>query len=83
MKKTKWFLSGIRHTLILKILRIMKLTTVLLFSTTMLVSASLYSQSTRLTFNLNDISYVDLFQMIERQSEFRFAFSSSKFDPNK
>jgi TonB-linked SusC/RagA family outer membrane protein len=61
----------------------MKLTAILMFSTTMLVSASLYSQSTRLTLNFADISFVDLFQRIEKQSEFRFAFSSSKFDPNQ
>ena len=82
MKKTEWFLSGFKNALILKILRIMKLTTILLFATTMLVSASVYSQSTRLTLNFTDISYVELFQRIEKQTEFRFAFSSSKFDPN-
>ncbi|MGC9355807.1 MAG: hypothetical protein ACP5D9_18315, partial [Mariniphaga sp.] len=60
----------------------MKLTTILLLTTTMLVSASVYSQSTRLTLKFADITYGELFHEIEKQSEFRFAFSGSKLDPS-
>jgi TonB-linked SusC/RagA family outer membrane protein len=48
----------------------------------MLVSASVYSQSTRLTLKFADITYGELFREIEKQSEFRFAFSGSKLDPS-
>ena len=82
-KKTSCFLSGIKNALILKILRIMKLTTIILFTTTMLVSASLYSQNARLTLNFAGISYGELFQKIEEQSEFSFAFSTSRLDQNQ
>jgi len=61
----------------------MKLTMIILFSTTLLASASLYSQTTRLTLNFSDISYGELFSKIEEQSEFSFAYTGSNFDPNQ
>jgi TonB-dependent starch-binding outer membrane protein SusC len=83
MKKRKPILTGIEFFLLRKILKIMKLTTILLLTTTMLVSASVYSQSTRLTLKFADITYGELFREIEKQSEFRFAFSGSKLDPSR
>src|SRR5690554_285384 len=81
-KKIKPFLIGREFYQLGKILRIMKLTTLFLLATTMLVSASVYSQSTRLTLKFSDISFEALFQEIEKKSEFRFAFSNSKLNPN-
>src|SRR5690554_810872 len=81
-KKIKPFLMGREFYQLGKILRIMKLTTLFLLATTMLVSASVYSQSTRLTLKFSDISFEALFQEIEKKSEFRFAFSNSKLNPN-
>jgi len=81
MKKRKPILTGFEFFLLRKILKIMKLTTILLLTTTMLVSANVYSQSTRLTLKFANITYGELFQEIEKQSEFRFAFSNSKLDP--
>jgi len=66
--------------LLRKMLRIMKLTTFLVFAATLMVSASVYSQSTRLTMQFSEITYGKLFQEIEKQTEFRFAFSNSKLD---
>lgn len=83
MKKKKRFLTGDERSLLRRILRIMKLTTFILLATTMMVSASLYSQSTKVSLKFSEISYLELFQEIENQTEFRFAFSSSKLDPNQ
>ncbi|MEN8123316.1 MAG: carboxypeptidase-like regulatory domain-containing protein, partial [Bacteroidota bacterium] len=61
----------------------MKLTTFILLATTMLVSASVYSQGTKISLNYSEITYEEMFREIESQTEFRFAFSSSKLDPNQ
>ena len=83
MKKTRRFLSWSKNPPTLKILRIMRLTMIILFSTAMLVSAGTYSQNTKLTLDFTDISYGDLFSKIEAQSEFSFAYNGSNFDPNQ
>jgi hypothetical protein len=83
MKKRKPFLTGEEFLLFRKILRIMKLTTFLVFATTLMVSASVYSQSTRLTLQFSEITYGQLFREIEKQTEFRFAFSNSKLDSDQ
>ncbi len=80
MKKRKTFLTGEEFLLFRKILRIMKLTTFLVFATTLMVSASVYSQNTRLNLKFESIPFGELFQEIEKQTEFRFAFSNSKLD---
>ncbi len=83
MEKTRHFLTGDDRALLRKIVKVMKLTTFLLLVSTMMVSASLYSQGTKLTLNLAEASFQEMFQEIENQTEFRFAFSSSKLDPNQ
>jgi len=83
MKKRKRFLTRYECYLLRRTLKIMKLTTFILLITTMFVSASSYSQSTRLSLKFTEISYADMFKTIETQSEFRFAFSSSRLDPNQ
>jgi len=83
MKKTRRFLSWSKNPPTLKILRIMRLTMIILFSTAMLLSAGTYSQNTKLTLDFTDISYGDLFSKIEAQSEFSFAYNGSNFDPNQ
>lgn len=45
--------------------------------------ALLFPQGTKLTLSYNNISYEELFQEIEKQSDYRFAYSGSKLDPNK
>jgi len=82
-KKGKPFLTGGKFLLFRKILRIMKLTTFLVFATTLMVSASVYSQRTRLTLQFSEITYGQLFREIEKQTEFRFAFSNSKLDSDQ
>ncbi|QGY42423.1 SusC/RagA family TonB-linked outer membrane protein [Maribellus comscasis] len=83
MKKRKPFLTVGEILPFRKILRIMKLTTIILLISNMFVSASVYSQSTKLTLKYSQITFGELFQKIEEQSEFRFAFSNSQLNPNK
>lgn len=83
MKKTRCFLSWSKNPPTLKILKIMRLTMIILFSTAMLVSAGTYSQNTKLTLDFAGISYGDLFSKIEARSEFSFAYNGSNFNPNQ
>ncbi len=83
MKKRNPFLTGDERSLFRRIVKIMKLTTFILLFPTVMVSASIYSQSTKLTLKFTEITYQQMFQKIENQTEFRFAFSSSKLDPNQ
>jgi TonB-dependent starch-binding outer membrane protein SusC len=83
MKKRNRFQTGDESSLFRRIVKIMKLTTLILLASTMMVSASLYSQTTRVSLKFREISFAELFQEIEKQTEFRFAFSSSKLDPGQ
>jgi TonB-dependent starch-binding outer membrane protein SusC len=83
MKKRKPFLIREEFPLLEKMLKIMKLTTFLILVTTLMVSASVYSQNTRLSLKFESIPFGELFREIEKQTEFRFAFSNSKLDSNQ
>jgi len=61
-----------------KILRIMKLTVILLFGSLMAMSASSYSQNTRLNLSAKNSSLIDIFRQIEDQSEFYFYFNKEE-----
>jgi TonB-linked SusC/RagA family outer membrane protein len=49
----------------------------------MQVSASLYSQSTKLSLDLRNSRVVDVLEAIENQSEYRFAYSAEYIDMNR
>jgi len=66
-----------------KLLRIMKLTILLLTSLMMTVSANSYSQKTKLNVNLNNTTIKDLFGFIEQNSEFVFLYRSEDFNTTK
>lgn len=66
-----------------KPLRIMKLTFFLILISAMLVSAGGYSQSTKLSLNYRNIQIGKLLQLIENQTEYRFAYSKSKLNPEE
>ncbi len=66
-----------------KRLRIMKLTFLFLMIGLMHVSASVYSQSTKLTLEMRNKKVVEVLDEIEKQSEFRFAYSSELIDINR
>lgn len=69
---------------ILKIFRIMKLTTYLLFiSALQVVASGAYSQSTKLTLDLGETTVEQVLTEIENQSEFYFLFSQKLVDVNR
>jgi TonB-linked SusC/RagA family outer membrane protein len=63
-----------------KPLLVMKLSTVLLFLFVMQVSASVYSQNTRFTYNLKEKKLIDVLKEIEKQSDFKFFFQNEQID---
>ena len=61
----------------------MRLTFLFLFAGLMQVSASLYSQTTKLSLDFRNTRVVDVLEAIENQSEFRFAYSAEYIDMNR
>lgn len=78
-KLTKGFLS--RKTF--KVLLIMKLFAIFTFCFTMGVSASIYSQTTRLTINLENTTVGKAFEHVEEISEFIFLYEDKDIDLEK
>ena len=58
-----------------KLLMIMRLLFALIFLTLMQVSASTYSQNTRLSLKLENAGFTELFSRIKQQSEFTFVYN--------
>jgi TonB-dependent starch-binding outer membrane protein SusC len=68
----------------IKTLRIMKISVFLLFATFLSMYAeSSYSQNTRLSMNVNDVTVGEVLSNIEDQSEFYFLFSNKLVDVNR
>ncbi|MCD6355378.1 MAG: secretin and TonB N-terminal domain-containing protein, partial [Prolixibacteraceae bacterium] len=65
-----------------KLLRVMKITCLLLMIALVQVSASTYSQTTKLTLNLKKVALSEVFDKIEKTSEFRFFYDSEEIDPS-
>ena len=66
-----------------KCFRIMRLTILFLCVGLMQVSASVYSQNTKLSLELRNSRVVDVLEAIETKSEYRFAYSSEYIDMNR
>lgn len=66
-----------------KFFKVMRLTFLFLFVGLMQVSASLYSQSTKLSLDFHNARVADVLEAIENQSEFRFAYSAEYIDINR
>lgn len=66
-----------------KILKVMKLTIFLMLFSLVSVAGRTYSQSTRLTVKLNQATLLEIFNVIEAQSEFQIAYNSNNLDVNK
>jgi TonB-linked SusC/RagA family outer membrane protein len=81
MKKIR-FDGDDRTPHLIKLLRVMKITCLLLMIALVQVSASTYSQSTKLTLNLKNVALSEVFKEIEKTSEFRFFFDSKEIDPS-
>ncbi len=63
-----------------KLLRTMKLTFLFLFACLLQVSATVYSQNTKFTFDVKNKRVVDILRDIEDQSEFRFFYQREQVD---
>lgn len=83
MKKTNICNERIYFPHVKKLFRIMKITCFLILIALVQVSASSYSQSTKLTLKLKDGSLSELFGEIEKTSEFRFFYDSNEIDLSK
>lgn len=66
-----------------KILSIMKLTVVFLIAFSLQISASVYSQTTKLSLNVQNQSIKDILYLIENQTDFRFIYESGKINLDK
>ncbi len=66
-----------------KWMRVMKLTFLFLLAGFLQLSASVYSQNTKLTLDMRNARVVDVLEEIEGQTEFRFAYSSEYIDLNR
>ncbi|MCF8361277.1 MAG: TonB-dependent receptor [Prolixibacteraceae bacterium] len=74
---------GMIFPLAKKLLRIMKLTFILVLSGLVTNASSTYSQSTKLSIKMERATIQEVFTEIENQSEFRIAYNSTKLDVNK
>lgn len=79
MKKIRIRGSG-QLSLWKKCFRIMKLTFLFMIIGLMQISASVYSQTAKLTLNMHNARVIDVLEQIEKQSEFRFAYSAELID---
>lgn len=66
-----------------KLLKIMKITCLLVVVAFVQVSASTYAQSTKLTLEMKNARLAELFEQIEKTSEFRFFYDSDEIDLSK
>lgn len=63
-----------------KILSVMKCASIFLLACSLNVSASIYSQTTKLSLNVKNQSIKDILYQIENQSDFRFIYESGKIN---
>ncbi len=66
-----------------KCIRIMKLTFLFFLIGLMHLSASVYSQTTKLSLKMRNVKVGEVLDAIEKQSEFRFAYSPGYIDLNR
>lgn len=66
-----------------KILSIMRLTTLFLIVFSLNISATVYSQNTKLSLDVRNQSIKEVLYLIENQSDFRFIYESGKVNLDK
>jgi TonB-linked SusC/RagA family outer membrane protein len=66
-----------------KLMLIMRLTILFIAFSILSTSASVYSQSTKLTLKMKNSRIADVFDEIEQQSEFYFFYNRDNFDDNR
>ena len=80
MKKNKNFFSWVNDNLWEKTLRIMKVLLILLTTTLVSFASETYSQTKNFTFQLQGVNLLDVFEIIENQSDFQIAYDISSID---
>ncbi len=81
--KKKSVVPGLLYPCAKKMMLIMRLTIFLVIISVMASTASVYSQTTKLTVKMNNSRIADVFDAIEKQSEFYFFYNRDSFDDNK
>ncbi len=79
----KIIFNGALHIVPTKISLKMRLTTLLLIVSLFKIQANTYSQNTKITLNLTNVTVLDVLENIESKSEFNFFYNSSDFDLNR
>lgn len=82
MKKKKYSIFFNKKDLT-KTLLTMKFTLILFCASTLQIFATAYSQSTGLTFSLKNASIADVFEAIEKQSDFKFLYHDALINDKK
>ena len=78
--KKKWLTGHPYGDSLKKLMRIMRLTILLLFGCMLTVSANSYAQKTKLDINMSNSTIRDLFGYIEENSEFVFLYRNEDFN---
>jgi len=81
--KKKWFNDEGQPRSFLKWLLVMKLTVFILLVTLVHVSASVYSQQTKLSVSLKEVSVKEVLKSIEEQSSFFFLYKNENIDVSR
>jgi len=79
----KWFNDEGLNRAFFKWLRVMKLTVFFLLAALMHLSASVYSQQTKLSISLKNAKVRDVLKTVENQSEFFFLYKNENIDVNR
>ena len=82
MKNFKWKGRGL-PPYSNKWFKVMRLTVFFMLLGLMQLSASVYSQNTKLSLAMKNARVIDVLEEIEEQTEFRFAYSSQYIDLNR
>lgn len=83
MKKSKTMWFGESYSRHQKFFRVMKLILILTFSGLMTFASSSFSQNSRLSMNLEQVTILDVFEAIEQQTDYQIAYNSNKLDVSK
>ncbi|MCK9641159.1 MAG: TonB-dependent receptor [Prolixibacteraceae bacterium] len=81
--KKKWFNDERPYRPLFKWIRVMKLTLFFLLAAFVHVSASVYSQQTKLSISVKDATVKEVLKQIEEQSEFYFLYKNVDIDVNR
>lgn len=73
-------LSKLYRKILKKYVLVMRINILLILLTSLQISASVYSQNTTVSFNAKSLTLLEIFNEIERQSEFRIFYKDNQVD---